>query len=302
MTRTLMIMRSLWCSRKMSDKTRPTVLILLACVLQLFAGDLKVFPNCKLMDEPGNDGDSFGVRAESTSFIVRLYFVDCPETSMPLKSDAERVRAQTRYFGLTDAAQTIQFGKRAKSFVDSVLAAPFTVHTAFTSALGRSAGGRIYGFVTTGDGNDLAVMLLKNGLARAHGMGRETPDGVSLREMTSRLKDFETSAMLKRVGIWSESNPDGIAEQRAKQRSDDNELLQFQSGIKKSQSPQHRVNINTATLAELDSVPGIGSVLAKRIIEGRPYKSVDELARVDKIGPQKLEKIRGYFTVGNEYP
>src|SRR5262249_26250690 len=41
-----------------------------------------------------------------------------------------------------------------------------------------------------------------------------------------------------------------------------------------------RVNVNTATAAELEALPGIGPVLARRIIEGRPYWSVDELERV----------------------
>ena len=63
----------------------------------------------------------------------------------------------------------------------------------------------------------MASLLVKNGFGRTRGIGRKTPDGVSRNEMIERLRDLEISAMLKRVGIWSESNSDRIAELRAKQ-------------------------------------------------------------------------------------
>ncbi|MBI3961680.1 MAG: helix-hairpin-helix domain-containing protein [Deinococcus sp.] len=53
-----------------------------------------------------------------------------------------------------------------------------------------------------------------------------------------------------------------------------------------------RVNLNTATQAELEALPGIGPVLARRIIENRPYSSVDDLLRVSGIGPATLERLR----------
>jgi competence protein ComEA len=57
-----------------------------------------------------------------------------------------------------------------------------------------------------------------------------------------------------------------------------------------------RINVNTATQAELEALPGIGPVLARRIIEGRPYRSVEELVRVKGIGPRRLEEIRPLVT------
>jgi competence ComEA-like helix-hairpin-helix protein len=53
-----------------------------------------------------------------------------------------------------------------------------------------------------------------------------------------------------------------------------------------------RLNINTATLAELEALPGIGPVIARRIVEGRPYRAIDELERVKGIGKKRLEEIR----------
>ncbi|MCD6527968.1 MAG: helix-hairpin-helix domain-containing protein, partial [Desulfuromonas sp.] len=230
-----------------------------------------------------------------------LYFVDCPETSVSSKSDARRVREQTRYFGLTNAERVIHFGNKAKAFVERILAKPFTVYTAFASALGRSAKGRVYGFITTADGDDLASLLVKNGFARAHGIGRKTPAGVSRDEMMERLHDLEISAMLKRVGIWSESNPDQIAELRAKQRSEESELQKVKNQATKTKSPQGLLDLNTAAERELQSIRGIGPVLAKRIIAGRPYKTVDDLLKVKGIGPKTLEKIRAYVVVGKKW-
>ena len=267
-------------------------------ILPSFAADLQVFSNARLINNPANDGDSFLVGADGRSFHVRLYFVDCPESSISSKSDARRVRELTRYFGLSDATRTIHFGNKAKTFVEHVLVKPFTVHTAFASALGRSSKGRVYGFITTADGNDLASLLVKNGFARTRGIGRKTPDGVSRDEMIERLRDLEIAAMLKRIGIWSKSDPDRIAELRARQRSEERELKELQSQAKKAQPPQNLLDLNTSTEKEFQSIKGIGPVLAERIVAGRPYKTVDDLLRVKGIGPNRLANIRAYFVVG----
>ena len=58
------------------------------------------------------------------------------------------------------------------------------------------------------------------------------------------------------------------------------------------------VDINTADQKTLETLPGVGPVMAQAIIAGRPYKSVDELAKVKGIGAAKLEKIKPLVSVG----
>lgn len=61
--------------------------------------------------------------------------------------------------------------------------------------------------------------------------------------------------------------------------------------------PSKRVNINTATQQELESLPGIGPAMAQRIIEGRPYSKIEDLLRVKGIGPATFEKLKDHITV-----
>ena len=57
-----------------------------------------------------------------------------------------------------------------------------------------------------------------------------------------------------------------------------------------------RVNINTAGVSELDSLPGIGPVLAQRIVDWRtengPFKTAEDLLQVEGIGPATLENLQ----------
>ena len=61
------------------------------------------------------------------------------------------------------------------------------------------------------------------------------------------------------------------------------------------------VNVNTATAAELESLPGVGPATAAAIVDERtrngPFASVDDLERVPGIGPSKLAALRAQVTV-----
>jgi len=276
------------------------VTLLFADISVVYAGELQMLPNTTLINHAANDGDSFHVEAAGKHLHVRLYFVDCPEISVMSKSGARRVSEQSRYFGLPSVVQTVHYGNEAKKFVSQRLSKPFTVYTSFASALGRSAKGRVYGFVKTADGDDLAGLLVKQGLARTYGVGRKTPDGILRDEMVLKLKDIEAAAMLKRNGIWSESDPNLIAELRAEQRREDQKLKAVQNQIKKAGTRHQLYDLNTASQEDLESIPEVGPAIASRIIAGRPYKNVDELLKVKGIGKKKLKKIRSYLILGKE--
>ena len=68
-----------------------------------------------------------------------------------------------------------------------------------------------------------------------------------------------------------------------------------------SSKPIYPININTATVEELDLLPDIGPSRAKAIIDYRteygPFTSVDDLLYVSGIGEKILAKIRPYITV-----
>ncbi len=62
-------------------------------------------------------------------------------------------------------------------------------------------------------------------------------------------------------------------------------------------APATKININTADKATLEKLSGIGPVKAKAIIDGRPYKTIEDVMRVSGIKGKTFEGIKDYITV-----
>jgi DNA uptake protein ComE-like DNA-binding protein len=255
--------------------------------------------NCYYVPNAANDGDSFHVRAGGKEYIFRLYFVDAPETDTRLP---ERVAEQAKYFNVS-AQQILRIGLEAEQFTRQKLAQPFTVRTCKQDARGRSRRKRYFAFVQT-EKADLGEQLVANGLARIYGAASEGP-GMNAPEVEWRkLERLERKAKQQKIGGW------GIASGRLKTRVANQPLksADYFDAFRhpKTISPNDtatlqataagaKLDINSATIEMLAAIPGIGPVLAVRIIAARPFKTADELSRVKGIGKVRYRQTRPYF-------
>lgn len=234
---------------------------------------------CRLVESGGNDGDSFYVRQGNQTFLFRLYGVDTPETR---DSYPQRVKAQARHFGIT-TTQAIKAGVVAEEFTHKMLAgAMFTVGTCWQDAKGDSRLRRYYATVTV-NGHDLSEQLAAAGLARVYGFMPPTP-GFS----ETKLKALEQQAKAARRGAYGAARTGAVS----------TPTPSFLTMLATPTPAAGTVNVNAATQAQLEAVPGIGPHYAKAIIAGRPYQTLEELRRVKGIGPKTYAKLAPYFTVG----
>jgi competence protein ComEA len=269
------------------------------------AEPLTKLEGCRLVPTEWSDGDSFRIKtSKGKEHTLRLYGADCIEWHVTDETDARRLREQLRYFGISEMGKTVpasfelakRFGKSAADRVSTLLQAPFTIHTAFADARGDGRHQRIYGFVTLADGRDLASVLVEEGLGRAFGVYRETPEGRSRDEYRETMRDLELQAAKRSAGIWAKTNWEKLPAERRQQRQEDAELS-LATG--KAEVPANMVlDLNSAARDDLLKLPGVGEVMANRIIEARPYQRLEELLEVPGIGAKTLERLRPYLVIG----
>jgi DNA uptake protein ComE-like DNA-binding protein len=283
--------------------------------------DWIVLENCRFILNPADDGDSFHVSVGTKEYIFRLYMVDTPETDALTPG---RLVEQAKYFGIT-VPQAIEVGEAAKEFTRQKLSEPFTVLTRMSDAMGRSKLERFYAFVQTREG-DLGEQLVRNGLARNYGYKAVPPGMKNSRVELERLQQVEDEARQEKIGGWGvnavrlniraqKPRPFSVfvAEKTAGPLPLANRFpkrsatpiyrpsgitvgpAQTQKSHPKEKIELGQIDINTATEKELKMIPGIGAVMAARIIAARPFRSADDLKKVTGIGDKKYAKIRPFF-------
>ena len=275
---------------------------------------------CRIILNPANDGDSFHVSAGGKEYLFRLYLVDAPETD---EMTPRRLIEQAKYFNIT-VPQAIEAGRAAKEFTQEKLSQPFTVFTHMSDAMGQSRLERFYAFVQTKEG-DLGEQLVRNGLARSYGFKTAPPGLTSSRIEVEKLQKLEDEAKRDQIGAWGANTgrlkahaqaPSGFSsfvndgEIRSVSAHADSSAFSpmpkpaasiprssvaTNGSHAKEKIPLGNIDINTATEKELTTVPGIGHVIAARIIAARPFRSADDLKRVSGIGEKKYRQARPYF-------
>ena len=263
------------------------------------SGDWITLKNCQLVPSPANDGDSFHVSADGKEYLFRLYFVDAPETDA---ANPARLIEQATHFGIS-VPQVIEVGEAAKKFTRDKLAEPFTVFTRMSNAMGRSKLERFYAFVQTKDG-DLGGQLVASGLARIYGRRVTPPGASSYSAALQKLQELEDQAKRQKLGGWA-ANIGGSSAPTASAAPIPSPSLSVLDTASPAASPSStsknerlfpaKFDINTATEKELRLIPGIGPVMARRIIDARPFRSADDLKKVNGIGDKKYAEIRPYF-------
>jgi competence ComEA-like helix-hairpin-helix protein len=194
-----------------------------------------------------------------------------------------------------------------------------------SDAMGQSKLERFYAFVQTKEG-DLGEQLVRNGLARNYGFKAVPPGLRNSRLELEKIQQFEDEARQEKIGGWGVDagrlnvHPQKpapfsvfVAEKTAGALPPANRFsrtsatpvfrpsaitvgpAQAQKSHTKEKIDLGQIDINTATEKELKMIPGIGPVMAARIIAARPFRSADDLKKVNGIGDKKYAKIRPYF-------
>jgi len=159
--------------------------------------DWVTLTNCHYVAAADNDGDSFRVRCGEKEFVVRLYYVDAPETNL---RQGERTHEQSLHFGIT-LDETMKAGVKAKDRVKELLQKPFLIRTRWAIAGGRGREPRYYVLIEI-DEKSLAEILVSEGLAQTKGVAVKLPTGETARLYKEKLESFEAEARKKKLGAW----------------------------------------------------------------------------------------------------
>jgi competence protein ComEA len=76
----------------------------------------------------------------------------------------------------------------------------------------------------------------------------------------------------------------------------------FGRGGSRPASSSGPLDVNTAALSDIEQLPGVTPSMARRIYEGRPYATLDELVERGLLSERELERVRKKITIRTQKP
>ena len=292
----------------------------------LVGQEWQTLKGCRLVDDNSNDADSFRVKHKESDFTFCLYFVDAPEKE---NQNPSHIASQAAAFGVSKLA-VLRGGRNASAFARRLLKEPFEVFTRFENAQSTSGRPTQYAVIRPAEasGKDLAELLVEAGWARPNGNKHHIPGTPDKHE----FQHLEAQARREQRGVFGgkksieqtrdakaddPSNPEiSTLIETVSQRTtftenpsseplagEGNDAVQTWKSLSSRDSEgaasqaAGKIDINTATLEELISLPRIGDKTANAIISLRPFSKLEDLERVPNIGPATIEQLRGLIIV-----
>jgi hypothetical protein len=168
--------------------------------------EYEILADCKLEDDPANDGDTFRVQTGRGSFLFRLYWVQTVQLN---GGTPEAAREAMDHFGLKTEDELRELAVEARDFTLNTLR---TVHFRIITRWEKDpADGAYQCFAYASDGapnrptlQNMAFLLVQNGLALIHPCSRPLPEpATSAGDFQNQLTTAEAEAKRTLSGGWA---------------------------------------------------------------------------------------------------